>query len=334
MSTHTIKFFLYNLIAGFSALLIVACGGGGGGDGGGGGGAPTGDATPVAPTNPIAIDDTNSSSVADEAYDSIDIASDAGSIVTGIDSSQVKSKKTIVDLTKLLADIYKKNVTRPEIIAAATEACSNGGTQTFPDSTDGTGTYSFNNCNIGGGVVVNGSISFTGSGSADGTSFSGSIAYTSFSTTVGGNSFTIRGGYSLSWSTSGNVVSGSISGTIFQIEFNGETVDLVNFSVSYTENIATTEETLNFDYTVNSTLLNGSIGAVTETTLQFTMDQDFFYAGSAVCIGLNNTRVRVTAQGSGLPTGMVFVETDADGNDDYELSEMMTWAQLDASSPD
>ena len=46
--------------------------------------------------------------------------------------------------------------------------------------------------------------------------------------------------------------------------------------------------------------------------------------------GANNSKVRMTAMGSGLPTGLVQIDYDVDGTPGYETTEVLTWEELDA----
>ena len=324
------KIFVCLLAMGVTALL-GACGGGGGGD-------PWNYSPPVgtAPTTPIAITTVNSQDVASEAYTSFAV-SQSGTAFTSSQAGaptsptpvgvQTTSSVSLLDATRKVLEIY--NPRQPQIVSGAVMSCDVG-TITYPDSEFGI--ISFNSCDLG-GIVFNGQIRFTGTATA--TSFNGSLTYNNFS--VSENDvvlLSIHGQMNIVASYTTGDESGTYSGSLLATTFGDEVIDLVDFDFSYSINGAN-ETTASMTYTVNSTLLGGSVTVATTTPLQYYPGYDHPYAGVIVITGAGDSKVRMTVDGGPNVYGEIYdtvtIDTDSDGDGNYDNGTInRTWAQLTA----
>ena len=324
------KIFVSLLAMGMTALL-GACGGGGGGE-------VWNYSPPVgtAPTTPIAIDTTNSLDVASEAFTSF-AASQAGTaftpsqsgaatspVVSGVETT---SNVSVLDVTRKLLEIY--NPGEPQIVSGATAVCDEGTTITYPDS--GLGIYSFNSCILG-DIVLDGQIRFSGTVTAEG--FTGSLIYNQLTVSDAVTDLellSIHGQINIVESNINGVLSGTYSGELLAITFGNEVIDLADFNFSFSIDIAAGINTVSLNYTINSTLLNGSIIVSTASDFLYYVGEDYPYDGQMVITGENNSKVKLTVVNGG--TGSIFdnvtIETDEDGNGIYESGlTTLTWGDL------
>lgn len=300
---------IYNFIVISMTMSLLACGGG---DSGGGNSGYTG----TAPTTPIAITDTNSNAIAKQAS-SNDINSKPSS-GTGRSSA-------------IVIQAIKNNQSNVGISAAAVADICTTGTATGPNA-GASGTYTFTNCNTG-TETLNGSITVSG-GSLLANSFSGNFVYNAFSVTENstGTTVTINGAYTISWNSNAGVETGRYYGDILGFKVAEKVVDITNFDNSYESTSSIEKEDI--QYTLNSTALNGSVTVKSLVQIQTNNGRDFPFAGQMLITGANGAngpsklRMTVMAGGIGLPTDMVKVEVDADGDGTYEVSNTVPWSQL------
>ena len=312
--SRNIKFFV--AVSCLSSLL-VACGGGGDSDGGN---------NSSVPTTPISITTQNAPAVASHAIDASFVA-DSADIFVGVQTtSNDADKKTIIDVSRMIADIYLQRVAEPQIIAGVIQECPNGGTKDYPSN--GVGTTTFNNCNIE-GLILNGNATISVNSIPTETSFSGSMSFNNFSMTESGETITINGAMNLSWTEENLVETGNMNGSTLSVRSTYGSTDLKNFNFDYTSDYNSSLETENFEYTVNSTYLNGSVHVKSTQTIRQYDYQDYPFEGQVVITGANSSKARLTAQGGGNANDFVLIETDVDGDGTYEGSNTMTWAELE-----
>ena len=294
----------------FSTILIAACGGGSGGGG-----------EPAASSNSGNGNNGNNGS-----GQQVDFSAQSDAEITALANASLM----FGELTKDRPGIQING--QPVV-----SACNNsGGTQDSPSNPLGFGDYTFNNCEIVAGVFLDGLVNRSVSSV---TTFDVQQSFTDFISDDRNNNekATINGTYYSSTNFSATEVTGTFStnGGILTIDFvspaYSDTVGLENVDTAYADDFNNGVVRYDFSYTVSSTFFAGSVSVNTTTTVEYYYNLDGYpRAGVAVIRGLNGGSIRVTALGDGSPTGLVRIETDADGDGTYESSRDITWTQFDS----
>jgi len=308
---------LLTILATSFALILSACGGGGSG----GGSTPGG----IAPSTPLPIDATNSKTIASEVIDTAIVTNDAALSVLGAKTDS-GSGLTIDAINKRVSE-FIINRTPSDLVTGVVIACSQGGSISAPDN-GFNGSYVFNNC-AEQGFTTNGTLTVTGGGDFI-NNFSGTFTYSNFTYTNSLGTDVIDGSITVSWSFSGNVTSGTTSSSLLSFVSGSDFYDLINLNNTYTLNDNNQTQTDDLSFTLNSSLLNGQLTFNTTAAIQTDYFSLYPFAGQIVCTGAGNSKVRVTVNpgGTGMPSDTITVDTDADGDNIYELSQIFMWSEL------
>lgn len=304
------------------SLLITACGGGGGGGsaGSGGGGAGVG-----VNSTPIAINSNNSKTVSGAAIDA-SLSTAGASNVLGIQTAS-GSGLSLVDITQTVSDLVARNLGNGSFVSGIVVQCSQGGSITKPNS-GFIGTITFSNC-AEQNSTINGSVTISGSGDFV-ASFNGSLVFNTLSITTSLGTDVIIGTMNLSWVDNGVTETGTLSSPSLSVSNASITAALINLLDTYTIDQNLSVSTENISFTLNSSLLAGSIAVITTQPIRSYLSSTYPYAGQIICTGANNSKLRITVNtgGTGQPTDTVTVEVDADGDGIYESSQILMWSQL------
>lgn len=299
-------------------FILSACGGGGSGDSG---------SNVVSPAPSVALTTINGAQVASTAGTADSIATNAASGFGTLSLSQpTQNAVSLTDLTRQIFNLGQGQTFH----SLAVTTCSNGGTMSAPDDPNATsGTLVFTNCDLNGtGVVLNGTVSFSGTSNSN--SFSLNITYSNFTVTVSGTTSTFNATMSISDSVSGTVDTLVVSMPTFELTVASNYVSMYNYHFMATSDSSTSTYTLSWDYTFESSLINGVVYVATEQDIQGYDYNPYPDTGSVVITGVNNSHVRVSTNGAGQATDMVLIEFDEDGDGVYESSDnTLTWADFD-----
>jgi hypothetical protein len=233
-----------------------------------------------------------------------------------------------------LANVKQLNINaikrQNTISALAAYDCPGGGTLTYPDDPNGVGDYIYDNCNYGFDTVFDGAISIQGAYSADGQSFDGSYGYDKFSIKGSDFSAIYDGDIYITWSDDGIVEDGHYEIPSLTMVWGEYGVNISDYVVDWNENQSTNEGYMDYQYTISSTSLNGSVHAESTQQLHYYLDAKYPYAGQIVWTGANNSSARATVlpDGTGLPTDLVQIEIDEDGDGIYEETKTEKWQNL------
>jgi len=202
---------------------------------------------------------------------------------------------------------------------------------TSPDNTSAnSGTITFSNCSYSAGLTINGSMTYTVSGDAN--NYSANVSYNNFTITNGSIVSTLNASMTLTGSYAAPVETLTVSIPYFYVTVNSDFIKLYNYTATGTNNTTTNAYTLSWDYTFESSFINGAVHVATEQQLQGYSYNPYPSLGSVVVTGANNSHVRFSTNAMGQATDPVTIEIDADGNGIYEYMTTMTWAQLEALS--
>ena len=293
-------------------LSISACGGGGSGGGGGAGPSPS-----------VSINSANGAQVAS-------VAGTADSISTGLNSitplsvtQPSQSALNLTDFTRKLLHLGYNQGLQP----LAVTTCSGGGSVTMPDPGSTSGTVTFSDC-LEGGFTINGSISFSITGNANST-YTATVNFNNLTLTDGVDSAAVNAAMSISGSLSGTVETITVTYSNFNVTFNADYINIYDFHSTGTYDTSTLDYTISWNYTFESSLINGVVNVATESLIQGNDANPYPSRGSIVYTGANNTHVRVSTDAGGQPTDTVMIEIDADGNGVYEETNSMTWSDFE-----
>jgi hypothetical protein len=299
----------------FMLAMLSACGGGGGGGSGSG-------VTSPQPT--IKLDASNTPQVSATGMSSDSVTTNIGGL--GIYSATQPTKTTVklTDFTLKLFHLGQQPVLQTQLF----ESLCTTGSVTEPPVGSTSGTYVFTDCNTG-TEVINGKVSFSFSGSSS--NFTVSVSYINFTFGYGVNSI-VNATLVLSQSSSATSTTTKSTFAKFDLEVGNDYVRLYNFSMTRTESTASPIIATDFDYTFESSYINGIVRVTTspseggQTMLQNISDP-FAYSGSFVVIGANS-RARVSATGNGLANGDITLEIDNNGDGVYDETSTMAWADF------
>lgn len=311
-----IRYFFVMLMAG---TVLVACGGGGSS---GGTGSPP-------PSPDVQITNTNSQTVARDAYQALE----ASDVLLLKSNSDTQSNSIVISsIPRLLRDILvaSSNNLSSRLVARVNQ-CAFFGTFTSPDTTTGLGTYIYNNCVQTAGSTINGSVTANGTGDFNGNTFSGSFTFNQFS--ISGSSvpqnLTINGSIAFAWSTAAGIETGTVSGS-YTVTVGATSISVSGLSNSYTDNFSTGLTTDAINYTITSSALGGTVAVATISPFISLDSENYPRSGQLLITGTGGSKLRLTVLGSGLSNGLVRIEVDSDGDGVYENSKEISWATLDS----
>ena len=311
---------------GACVFTLTACGGGGGGDGG----VTLGGV--AIPTKQIEINSTNVNDVVGVSTESenntkkaIDEGNNPGTAANSIQALGVAGTK-IASLKQLNINIFSRGDTLSPL---ATETCADGGTITTPDNSEGLGDYVYDECTVG-GWVLNGTISILGTVDAAAGHYDVSYSYDHFTIDAGDIKVIYDGDIYITLDDDGTVSTLHYEIPSLVMVVGDEGVRLSDYVVDAYENQFTNEGYMDYAYTVSSTQLKGSVRAETTQRIHYYLDADYPYDGQVVWTGANNSSARATVLdgGTGLPTDLVRIELDANGDGVYEESREYQWWEL------
>lgn len=145
-----------------SILMLASCGGGGGG-GDGGGSGDDGFPTPKLPASAAKFDNTNANTIADAAVGFLGTLDSVAQLNTANPPSMPQVIKLVVDRIIKRSRSSGSVAARAEDIGAA--LCVTGSAIADFDeiANSESGAVSFSNCDVGGGILVNGSFIYDSS---------------------------------------------------------------------------------------------------------------------------------------------------------------------------
>ena len=316
-------------------LALTACGGGGGG----GSSSPN-----FVADRPIAITVANTPQVVDESSTAsdTDLNSALGPLgatfrMDASNTDRVKNLRASVDSlvgqslasaqagarTATVTDSYACSLSGSVSITFSGDINENTGNGSI------SGTISANNCSESPGEVIDGSMSISGNLVAEELSGPVTAVFDDFSVETSEGSGSINGTMRITETVTGSYEEFRLdaSDCAFSVTDGTDRVTLGAFTL--VERDYSTYTTEDLDFTVNSSRLGGSFRYDTVDAFVTDLLDNYPYQGQALISGENNAKIRITAQGSGEATGLVLVETDADGDGTYENSQTYTWTEID-----
>ena len=268
--------FKYSVLISFF-LSISACGGGGSG----------GSGSVSSPAPNVTITTTNGTQVAADAGSGDSITSGATAGISPLSVSQpTQNAIKLTELTQQLLHLGHDQQLQVQTVTT----CSGGGTVMTPDNPSATsGTVTFSNCGFLPGLTIDGSMTFSKSG--DKNNYSASVSYSNFTITNGVTVSTVNASMTITGSYTAPVETVSVSIPNFDLTVNSDYIRLYNFSSTGTTNSTTSEYTLSWDYTYDSSFINGAVHVATEQQLQGYSYNSYPNTGSVVVTGVNNSHV-------------------------------------------
>lgn len=319
--------------------LLSACGGGGG-DGGG--------TAPVAPAaEPLQISSANYQTVATEAVSSGSYLVDATSLVTG---AQLTTRPA------LFAAAWSEFARLPGLFASASHQVTGATvTDTMPCSGGGRVDATLNDANgnqmldagesatlvavdcVEADTTINGTLGFdvrSLSGDLNGTVYTASVGITlsSFSVASGAGNASGSGTMAIDISSTGvnaRTLSLSVNALTVTGSFGGisDSVSMSNYVLSQTVTPQGSGYLSSNSVSghVASTALGGkSVVLSTISPLAQYSSDAYPASGQLLATGLNNSKVRLTAQNA----SQALLELDGDGDGSYETSVVRAWSTL------
>lgn len=312
------------------ALFVGACGGGGGDE-------------PAAPTL-TAITEANAPATVAVVYRTVGAFYDAAlapsdqlpvGVVADVPTGSFGLATFAADKLRSLTDLDSASPTPAVgVVVQETQPCAVSGSVTvgFDDAdnsgtlTSGDGfTFAFSNC-VEADVTMNGTMTIANI-VLGATEFQASIAFASFTAASGSDLVTASGGFAMQLAQPGaSQTSLSVSGSAFTVGVNGETSTLSAFSSSAVIDDAALTYSISFDGGVADSAAGVSVTATTLSPFFGNDADDHPYSGSMLVTGSNSSHARLDV----LSATDVLIQVDADGNNVYETSIPMTWAELAA----
>jgi len=299
---------------------LSACGGGGGG------GSSNNQVASPAPT--VAITKTNGATVSSSAGSGDTITTSISNIAPLTTGQTRRTAINLSDFARKLLHLGESQTLQP---LTATVSCPGGGSITAPDANATSGTVTFNAC-VGylTTVTLDGSITFSASGDLA-SNYTATVTFQNFTITNGADVVTINVSMNISGTTVGTTVTTNVSYSKFSVTINSDYINIYNFHSTEIYDTSTLDYSLDWNYTFESSLINGVVKVATETPIVGNNANPYPYTGSVVFTGMNNSHTRVSTNNStGLSTDTVMIEVDADGDGVYEDSQTMTWAQFES----
>ena len=143
-----------------SILVLASCGGGGGGDGGSG---DDGSPTPKLPASATKFDNTNANTIADAAVGFLGTLDSVAQPKTTNPPSMPQVIKLVVDRVIKRSRSSGSVAARAEDISAALCVAGSAIADFDENANSESGSISFSNCDVGGGILVNGSFIYDSS---------------------------------------------------------------------------------------------------------------------------------------------------------------------------
>jgi hypothetical protein len=297
------------------------------------------------------ITEANAVTVTAAAFDVADAlystSADSASLLTGVLTQTPTGQFSIVDFTakKLLASAGLAIPAVPSVtgvVLSETFLCTGGGslTVTFNDadnddelSTGDSGTFAFANC-VEDGVSVNGAFSIyglvvSGTSTSPAQTVGATVAFSNFQFNDGVDIGSVNGDLSLQVAATRSATTNysiTIAGSQLAMTLNGANRVLSN----YAANLAINGATSGYQYGLSATLAGAGLpGSITMNTPSPFVGILGGYpaSGTMVIGGAGNSSLRLIANSA----TSVTIQTDANGDGNYEASTTMTWAQLDAT---
>jgi hypothetical protein len=294
-------------------LGVSACGGGGSGGG-----------SVASPAPSVVISTSNGSEVAANAGAGDAIPASATGGITPLSVSQPQQNAVkLTDLTLQLLHLGAGQQVQAQLVST----CPYGGSMTTPDNPSAmSGTKIYSNCGVAVGVSVDGSLTYSISGTS--TNFSASVSYSNFTIINGSVVSTLNASMSIAGSSNGTVDSLSVTIPNFDLTVDSAYVKLYNYSLTGTNDTSTGAYSVSWSYTYESSFINGAVYVTTEQPLSGNDNNPYPSLGSVVVTGANKSHVRFSTNGMGTATDIVLIEFDADGDGVYESIKTMTWEQF------
>lgn len=310
------------------ALFVGACGGGGGDE-------------PAAPTL-TAITAANAPVTVAVVYRTVGAFYDAAlapsdqlpaGVVADVPTGSFGLASFAADKLRSLTDVpIAPAASAVGVVVQTTEACAVSGsfTVTFDDAdnsgdpTTGDGfTFTFSNC-VEADVTLNGAMTIANI-VLGANEFQASIGFASFTAASGSDLVTASGGFSMQLTQpSASQTNLALSGSAFTVGMNGETSTLTAFSSSAVIDDLALTYSIGFNGGVADSAAGVSVTAATLSPFFGNDADDHPYSGSMLVTGLNSSHARLDV----LSATDVLIQVDADGNNVYETSIPMTWADL------
>jgi len=189
-------------------------------------------------------------------------------------------------------------------------------------------TISYNACNDGYGEVLNGSMSLvfntdiSNTNTFDYFDFNMTISFDNFRSTIDGyGTVTIDGDMTVATTIAGNLVTFSMSGNSFYVVDPDQSSHLTNFSFSFTLDQSTFDTTIDSNFTIASTALNGQI--TVDVYFEIPFGSTYPVSGSLSITG-DNSQLVVSVVGD----GTVDVTLSINGIVQAGYPKNITWAEL------
>ncbi|MBI3771363.1 MAG: hypothetical protein HY272_01460 [Gammaproteobacteria bacterium] len=325
----------------FLATTLAACGGGGEAE-------PRVGSAPAS-TSAVSLTSNNAATAAGVAYSAGSGGKNTGGSNLVASLSGPSDESTHFNLRGLVHQnvmkaLAQKNQLTPNtaraVISLPVMNCPGGGTRNTgwddkdtPDMGDDIVTIIENNC-IEDGVKTNGSVtiaftSVTGDLTVGGAwSYAAKTTYSNFVWTEAGENTTMNGAAAITMSTSDNVLfkfefSALAGGDTFTISDSSDTIQLIDFAITGTDNDNTTEYIFALDGKMASVKLGGSVTA--KTTAPFMgLGVNDPSSGVMVLTGANNTKITMTT----IDSTNVRLETDSNGDGIVDDTKTVTWNSL------
>lgn len=153
------------------------------------------------------------------------------------------------------------------------------------------------------------------------------LTMTNLTITDGAGTDTLNGDITLAMSSNDGGVNaaGAISGNSLTVTENGVTETLSDYTITFTNNDATSAYTIDSSGTVSSSELGGSVRFETLTTFEG-IDPDYPHTGVMKITGASDSSITLAA----IDSTTVRLDIDEDGDGVTDLTLTARWSELDA----
>jgi hypothetical protein len=321
------------------ATLLVACGGGGGGgggSGGNGGGAASATATITADNAEDIIRAVGASTeIAQGLFLGLVLGLDSVSASTAKTAAQNKINsgfKALID-TAIISQGVAASGAQPGVQFSVVALCSSGSADVNESGTSIT--FDFNNCvdffydGISFPGITNGVLKIEVLSANTLQDFVVRLTWTEFSSDFEDEMFMADGSMTMDYFETNNSIQFDFSANQFDYTENSESASLTNFVYNFLFTL--TEITEDGSGGVESSNYTGLVYFDITSDFVTSIDDIWPTSGQIILYGINNTKIRVTAQLNGIDA---LVELDLEGgepdggDDNYETSYTITWDEL------